>query len=549
MQVSMFSLDIDDATRERVVVLVCALGAIGWGAFAAIAPSELVSASFSIAFFGALAFLLPRAWLGIALAVLIPLQFYFPLTASLYLRGAFVFVVAAAVRVLFGQQSSVVGQLFALSGQQSAVSGQQSPVSGQRSAISGQRSAVLRLPSSSVLRPSSWFLPAVFFLLAAFIAALGATNRYVAFKGIYDWLPIFAAVFVIGETTRGVWRAYIVKVLVIVGVAEALLGWIQTWFTSSQIAEMLQASVSQWFIQPNLVRERLADFSFNWVLGNRVLPFGTFINSIDYALFLAAIGALGIALTADRQPPTVAGDTQYTSRHTLFRSTLSRSALSRSTLYTLPLALIGLVLLQTFKASALLALIGGGAVWLLAYGTRLRASQMVFLVTMGIGLVILLGAISFEPLVQRATFVLQRETLESYETGRLEIWGQLFAALPQRPLFGFGLNNAGSLIAPTQSLHGGTFIAVINSPESAYVAMLVETGIIGFVCLLWFFGATLVRAFQRARDSTLDVGVLAAIVALLCGNLTVSALTTDQNGLLLGVLVGMVYANDGRTDE
>jgi len=42
----------------------------------------------------------------------------------------------------------------------------------------------------------------------------------------------------------------------------------------------------------------------------------------------------------------------------------------------------------------------------------------------------------------------------------------------------------------------------------------------------------------------LYAGVLAAIVALLCGNLTVSALTTDQNGLLLGVLIGMVFASN-----
>ncbi|MCX7840486.1 MAG: O-antigen ligase family protein, partial [Anaerolineae bacterium] len=166
-----------------------------------------------------------------------------------------------------------------------------------------------------------------------------------------------------------------------------------------------------------------------------------------------------------------------------------------------------------------------------------------------VGVLLLLGAIFFEPLAQRATFLLQRETAESYETGRLEVWRQLIAALPQRPLFGFGLNNAGQFIAPTQSLRGGTFTIAYSSPESAYVATLVETGIVGFACLLWFIGAILVRAYRRARASMLDVGVFAAIVALLFGNLTVSALTTDQNGLLLGVLIGMVFANDERAQD
>jgi len=491
---------IDDATRERVVVLVCACAAMAWGVVAAAASGGLVIALFIIALFGALAFILPRAWLGVALVVLIPLQFYFPLTESFYLRGALVFVAAAALRVLVTRLA----------------------VSRQPSAISGGRSF-------------AWAIPAALFVIAATLAAFGAANRYAALKGIYDWLPIFAAAFVVGETTRGQWRARLPIVLVIVGVAEAMLGWVQTWFTPDQIAELLQGGASQWLYQPNLVRERLTDFSFNWVLGNRVLPFGTFINGIDYAIFLAAIAGLGIALlTADRS-------TEYAIRNTLH--------VSRFAFYVLALALIGLALLQTLKGSGLIALAGAGAVWVWVYGARLRAVQVSLVAMIGLGALLLLGAIFFEPLVQRGAFLLQSETGESYETGRLEIWGQLFAALPQRPLFGFGLNNAGQLIAPTQSLRGGAFIANTNSPESAYVATLVETGIVGFAFLAWFIGAILARAFRRARDSTREVGVLAAIVALWCGNLTVSALTTDQNGLLLGVLIGMVFANDARAQE
>lgn len=505
MQVNVSSPAPDDATRERVVVLVYALAAIGWGVFAATASSELVLALFTISFFGVLAFLLPRAWLGVALVVLIPLQFYFPATLSFYLRGALVFVVAATVRVL-----------------------------------------LTRRPSSFILHRPSWTLPAVLFIAVATIAALGATNRYIAFKGIYDWLPIFAAAFVVGETTRDAWRARIVSALVIVGVAEAMLGWIQTQFTLSQIAEMLQMGVSSWFYQPNLLRERLAEFSFNWILGNRVLPFGTFINGIDYALFLAAIFALGVALIADHRPPPAAQNMQHATRNTLL---LSCSTLFRFALRALPLALIVWVLLQTLKGSGLLALAGALAVWAGLYGMRLSPSQMLVVVIIGLGALLLLGVVFFEPLTHRVIFLLQRETAESYETGRLEIWGQLVAILPQRPLFGFGLNNAGQFIAPTQSLHGGTFTTASSSPESAYVATLVETGIIGFACLLWFIGAILMRAFRRARASMLDVGILAAIVALLCGNLTVSGLTTDQNGLLLGVLIGMVFAQNERTPD
>jgi len=525
MKTASFSPTLNDTTRERVIIGVCTLLAIALGIVAASSSIELTAALFIVLLFGTTAFVLPRAWLGIVLIALIPLEFYFPITASFYLRGALVFVLAATLRV------------------------------------------VIFRPSFFVLRPPSWLLPAALFLAIAFIAALGASNRYAALKGIYDYLPIFAAAFVIGEMMRPQWLKRFLIALVTVGVLEVLLGLLQTRFTPTQIAEMLQFGVSEWFYQPNLLRERLADFSFNWILGNRVLPFGTFINGIDYALFLAAMVGLGVAwwleaMTVDRRPPTAAsslstdahsvGITYHVSRiayHTFWLiGSLAHwfiGSLAHWFIPTICLALISIALLLTYKGSGLLALAGAGAVLVWRVGTTRITAYRLFLIVYCV-MILLVSVIFFEPIIQRGAFLIRREAGASYETGRLEIWSQAIVALPQRPLFGFGLNNAGQLIAPTQSLRGGTFIAVSNSPESAYVAMLVETGIVGFAAWLWFIGAILVRAYQRARASMLYAGVLAAIVALLCGNLTVSALTTDQNGLLLGVLIGMVFADDER---
>jgi hypothetical protein len=303
------------------------------------------------------AFVLPRAWLGIVLIALIPLEFYFPITASFYLRGALVFVFAATLRFVIFRLSSFVFR-----------------------------------PSFFVLRPPSWLLPAALFLAVAFIAALGASNRYAALKGIYDYLPIFTAAFVIGETMRPQWLKRFLIALVTVGVLEALLGLIQTRFTPTQISEMLQVGVSEWFYQPNLLRERFADFSFNWILENRVLPFGTFINGIDYALFLAAMVGLVSAwwletLTADRRPPTAAsslstdahsvGITYHVSRiayHTFWLiGSLAHwliGSLAHWLIPTICLALISIALLLTYKGSGLLALAGAGAVLVWMLGTK-----------------------------------------------------------------------------------------------------------------------------------------------------------------------------------
>ena len=116
---------------------------------------------------------------------------------------------------------------------------------------------------------------------------------------------------------------------------------------------------------------------------------------------------------------------------------------------------------------------------------------------------------------------------------------------PERPLFGFGLNNTTWLLDWIPSLSGGAFVLNTATPESAYIAALVETGVVGFGALMLFIIIVVVRAYrnaQAARTPALDIGICAAVVAILCGSLTVVGLTTDQNGMLLGALSGLIFS-------
>jgi hypothetical protein len=70
-------------------------------------------------------------------------------------------------------------------------------------------------------------------------------------------------------------------------------------------------------------------------------------------------------------------------------------------------------------------------------------------------------------------------------------------------------------------------------------------GIAGLTALLVLFAGTFARAIRRARADPIYVGALAALVAFWVGNLTVAGFTTDQNGMLLGMLIGMIYATPG----
>ena len=481
----------DDA---RAVFLVCACAALALGAFAALGSSDWLAFSGIVLLILVAALTLPPSLLAPVLAALTPLQFYFTVPDSaVTLRTALVFAVAITTRLIAER-------------------------------IVHRRDNLLSVVCCLL---SPWMLPAALFLIAAFIAALAAPDRYLAFKGIYDWLAVFIVAFVAGETvqTENTLRRVVV-VLVAAGVGEALLGLTQSALGVEHVVAALRLPFSAIFFQPNLLRDRLADMSFNWLVFDRVLPFGTFINGVDYAIFLAAILSLTLArlLAASEHNLSLQG------------------ALTKTLGLIASVLLMGSALLLTLKGSGALAFAGGAATLALLFAPRLSPR------TISIGLIVLilatlLAAPFADTIVQRVTFLVQREAGELSSTGRLAIWTQLLTHLAQRPLFGFGLNNATLFIEPMRTMIGGAFAITTPAPESAYVATLIETGILGFVALASLLVGLLVRAYRNVGETgnTLHIGILAAIVALLCGNLTLTGLTTDQNGMLLGVLIGIVY--------
>ncbi|MEW5720122.1 MAG: O-antigen ligase family protein, partial [Chloroflexota bacterium] len=375
------------------------------------------------------------------------------------------------------------------------------------------------------LRSWPWMIPAALFVFAALIAVPTAINRYEALKGIYLWLPIFATAFVIGEIVRS---ERLVKQIVIgligAGVGEAALGSIQTMLDAPRVIGILQLPVSSLVYQPNLLRDRLTDLSFNWLFDQRVLAFGTFINNIDYAIFLAAILSLVLALLLGEEHAGVR-------RHTF--------------LLLVCAILLTVALMQTLKGSGILALAGGIATIALLYAPRV-SPRLLALGALGCVAALAIAAIFSGDIASRALFLVQREEGALSTAGRVTTWLQLLDFLAQRPLFGFGLNNAPFLLDAAPSLNGGAFVLHLRAPESAYVAILVEMGLAGFAMLALFIGVVVVRAYRNAQSARVPsraIGLGAAVIALLFGNLTVVGLTTDQNGMLLGALIGLIFAS------
>jgi O-antigen ligase len=485
------SRQLDNASRERAVSVIFTSIALAFGAFAALGSNQWHVTLGVLLLISVAALTMPLAWVAPILAALVPLQFYFDIPDSSFtVRGAVVFVFAAALRVFVGRTSVRLQGL--------------------------KRS----------LR--TWMLPAALFLFAALAAAFGAPNKYLAFKGVYDWLIIFTTAFAISEMAQSIQTLRrLTVVLIAAGVGEALLGLLQYALGLEIILNVLRLPASELFFQPDLLKDKLGDLSFNWMVFDRASPFGTFINGIDYAIFISAILSLALALLLARNNVIA----------------LQRTLAMTQTALLVCALLMGGALLLTFKGSGLIAFAGGAVTVALLFGQRVSSR------TIALSFVVLVCAIIFvlpfaDLIGQRASFLIQREQGAFGTAGRLEIWASLFQFFLQHPLFGFGLNNAILLAEPMRTLRGGVIAFNTTTPESAYVAALIETGAVGFSALMILIVVVLVRAYRNVRESVepaMQIGVLAAVVALLLGNLTVAGFTTDQNGMLLGVLIGMVF--------
>lgn len=463
-------------TRFLAVEVLLALTALGVGALAVFWTYQelLLLAILLLAMIAA--WTVPLNVLPVVLAGLVPFQFYFFIPGTnLAAPAAFIFVATAALRVLLTRG----------------------------------------------FRPQAWMIPTAVLFVAASLAAFGAQNRSEAFKGIYQWSAIVACVYIAAQTTKSI-RAtkQIILLLAGLGMLQAILGLVEYTTGLNQVLSWLSTTLSESFFPPNLLRERLSDLSFNWNLDGRTLPFGTFINDIDYAVFLAAILVL------------------------VFAQGLSSTRWQNISSWFSAALVVGAALLLTLKGSGFIAFAAGGLALAVCYAPRLSRQMRIALPVLG--LVALLLVLPFGgSLSERAAFLIQREQGDSRDVGRLDIWASLIPAYLQRPLFGYGMGNSPSSGDVLRTLRYGAFGTNPVSPESAYVQLLIETGTVGFLALLTLFAMTFASAVRQIRINQNErqaIGILAALVALWVGNLTVSAITTDQNGMLMGLLIGLVFS-------
>ncbi len=182
------------------------------------------------------------------------------------------------------------------------------------------------------------------------------------------------------------------------------------------------------------------------------------------------------------------------------------------------LAFLLLVEAATLSRSGLLGLIAGGLVLAVPYRRKLFSRALLAPVA---AVVLVLGAIVYTRL-HYFEVVLRSRTTASSSSTHFAVYGLVPDVLHLHPLFGLGLNDF--------SVYYELVTGKTNwGPHSFYVALLVETGVVGtalFAAFLYYVFRRLGAARRLGRELTLARDPLAARVRPLAWGLTAALVGT-----------------------
>ncbi len=134
----------------------------------------------------------------------------------------------------------------------------------------------------------------------------------------------------------------------------------------------------------------------------------------------------------------------------------------------------------------------------------------------------------------------------TFADGRLSYWGDLLALIRDFPLFGTGFGSFLDSYAGYQTIFQTEL--VVDHAHNEYFELLVEAGLTGLVLAAWAV-VVIVRdswkAYGRRRTrfaTSLYLGALAGLCALLLHNLTEFNLHVGANGLYFAFLAALLVA-------
>jgi O-antigen ligase len=203
--------------------------------------------------------------------------------------------------------------------------------------------------------------------------------------------------------------------------------------------------------------------------------------------------------------------------------------------YVLPIAIIAAVLLSGGRAG-LLGLILGVSLIILLGNSRYRIAIVIAAIA--------IAMISAQYASEMAIFNRESTISDAYEF-RFEIWKDAFEIFKAHPLFGIGIGNYAAYVSvhnPDQYWVASNVYTAYDHPESGYLKLLTEYGLIGFLTFFFLILIPIVKGFKHylnTKDST-SLLLISSLLSWLVGFTTVYSLSDSRIAVYIAMITTLL---------
>jgi O-antigen ligase len=359
-----------------------------------------------------------------------------------------------------------------------------------------------------------------------------SVNPGASLRGVYNWSCFFSFLFIAGwsllraqEPTRA--AQTLISVFLVLVAVWCVIGFVEVGLGYRVVGAVLKSPFGALVFNPGDVGAKLGALGVNWQIGDTdsVTPFGPFPNGIMFGIFTAmGIGVAAVALVSRLQ---------YVPRWLAIGTLALALAANVACLKATGWVAGGAALVTAFLAH-------GGSV------RRLLKWSAAVVLTLGLALFLLRDLVK-ERLAELAARELVNPTAAA-DLSRPAIWLHYAKAVMRRPLIGYGLYTS-EIYGPTHSsVATGTNVSIDFRlpPENGYLALAVDTGLVGVMLGIIALGAAVVLGVRLSRRYSHDplaqtAGAAAAgMAAGLVGNVSVSGLSDEITGVMLTTMMAIV---------
>jgi O-antigen ligase len=354
-------------------------------------------------------------------------------------------------------------------------------------------------------------------------------------KALHDWIYMFSVMYMVLLTIRDISTVRLMLMALAYGAGfQALIGLAEVVLGKDIVFSILESPLGEHIVAGHSLKLSLPENSYNWIAGDRILSFGTFINNIEFSGFLASGIVLMWLMSSSKQ------FVRYRSKliaGVWFQVLLILFAGKGTGWLTLCLVSIATVFL-------------GFAMRTKKTNLKIFSSKAVIVSLVLFPLVVFF--LEFSDTMQfiqaRTEYLWNKEVANIAPDSRVDTWRYYLTLFAERPILGWGMYSSNNIGVPrVRYTPTDGYVTTRMPPESSYVGILAETGLVGGCAFMMFIVFIFNKAVKALRNPVRDpiykelLFILTLVsLALLFMNMTVFALPGDHSATILFALFGMI---------